>query len=350
MRVLTLPLSPDQHRNMCLSEFLPLWFEGKTPGDNPIARGLKYGIKPQYSIDKNQVADLVRKGLIYLNSTKVPHLPFQIRGKSKIILALPEEFLKQKSYVMTKNDIVFEDEFMIVINKPSGLPSQSTLNIFEDHALSSLMAYFIKKNTGIKSPYLNLMHRLDKDTSGLLMFSKKESANKFLTNLFEDRKIEKTYFAVSDAVVKNSDRKVQSDLLKSTNPSNSLDLNNLFVHQKFSVKGYIQKKPQPHMPFYFVLDPKDGLYSETNFEILKIENNKCYIACHPKTGRSHQIRVHLKHIGLPILGDNFYNPLSKHDRLMLHAWKLKLNHPKTNLELILTAAPPKSFEIISPEN
>ncbi len=334
MKVIQITTSPHQHKNQCLSVFLPMWFSGQSDGDNPIARGIKYGIPPEIKIEKEDITTLVRKGLIYLNQKKVPHLPFDIKGKSRIIVGIPDDFAFEKhkaankkegsfkkSAVLTKKDIVFEDDSMVVINKPSGLPSQSTLNIFENHALSALMSYYLESNKGIKAPYLNLMHRLDKDTSGLLLFSKKESANKYLTDLFEHRRMSKTYLAVT---------------LK--NPLYKKD-------QEFNVSGLIKKSPQPNMAFYFVMDEKEGQTSETDFKILKSNEKNFLIECHPKTGRSHQIRVHLKHAGLPILGDVFYNPLFKAPRLMLHAWKLEFKHPITEVLLQLEAPIPIEFKI-----
>ncbi len=334
MKVIQITTSPHQHKGKCLSEFLPSWFSGQSDGDNPIARGIKYGIKPQVEITKDDVIHLVRKGFVYLNQKKVPHFPYDIKGKSKIIIGLPDDFLndkkskssknsdaKIKSASLTKKDIVFEDDSMVVIIKPSGLPSQSTLNIFEDHALSALMSYYLENNKGIKAPYLNLMHRLDKDTSGLLLFSKKESANKYLTDLFEHRRMSKTYLAVA---LKNP---IYKDL------------------QEFTISGLIKKSPQPNMPFYFTMDDKEGQTSETDFKILKSNEKSFLIECHPKTGRSHQIRVHLKHAGLPILGDIFYNPLFKAPRLMLHAWKLEFKHPISSKLLELEAPTPVEFSI-----
>lgn len=319
MKVIQISVSAHQHQNMCLSEFLPLWFAGKTPGDNPIARGLKFKVPIQFHFTKEDIANFVRKGTIYLNAQKVPHLPFQIRGKSKIWIGLPDEWTKKTSFKLKASDIAYEDQTLIAINKPSGLPSQSTLNIFEDHALSALMSYYMEKNKGVKTPYLNLMHRLDKDTSGLLLFSKKESANKKLTDLFEKRQIQKTYLAVSE---KNKELK---------------------LHEKFQVKGLINKKPQPNMPFYFAMDDKEGLHSETDFQVLEVRDKNYLLECRPKTGRSHQIRVHLKHAKLPILGDEFYNPTSKAKRLMLHAWKLSFKHPENQTEMTLQAPAPVEF-------
>lgn len=325
MRILQISANPGQHKNLCLSDFLSLWFSGQSEGNNPIARGLKYGVKSQVTISKDDIVNLVRKGYIYYNQKKVPHLPFKAQGTCKILIAIPDEILNRhqiksnEAHKLSQKDIVFEDQDMVVINKPSGLPSQGTLNVFDDNALSSLMSFYIQKNKGLKAPYLNLMHRLDKDTSGLLMFSKKIAANKNLTDLFESRKINKTYLA---GVLKTND---------------------FHMNQSFKVSGLIKKSPQPGMSFYFKMDEKEGLPSETNFKIIAEDSERFLIECSPKTGRSHQIRVHLKSVGLPILGDIFYNPQSKSKRLMLHAWKLEFKHPMNQKILNLEAPAPESF-------
>jgi 23S rRNA pseudouridine1911/1915/1917 synthase len=338
MRVLQISAQPYQHKNQCISAFLHLWFQGQSEGDNPIARGLKFSIQPKIKISLEDITNLVRKGLIYYNQKKVPHLPFKAQGKCKFIVALPEDlFVNQKSESqnnknikpssslnsknkLNQKHIVFEDQDMVIINKPSGLPSQSTLDIFEDHALSQLLSYYIEKDKGLKAPYLNLMHRLDKDTSGLLIFSKKISANKNLTALFESRKIKKTYLAV---------------VLRSENYK---------LNETFKVSGLIRKDPQPGMSFYFSMSPTEGQTSESDFKVLS-ENDKYFLLeCSPKTGRSHQLRVHLKSVGLPILGDVFYNPGSKYNRLMLHAWSLQFKHPINGQDMTVKAPESSEFK------
>ncbi len=339
MRVFQISVHPHQHNNKCIADFLYLWFLGSSPGDNPIARGLKYGIAPKVKLTKADFTDLVRKGFIYYNQKKVPHLPFEAKGKCKIIVLLPDSYFAKPVNIasdklsdkiseklsaklsdkITAKNIVFEDSDMVIINKPSGLPSQSTLDIFEDHALSQLMSYYLLKNQGLKAPYLNLMHRLDKDTSGLLMFSKKISANKNLTALFETRKIQKTYVAVA----------------QKTKPLN--------VGDTFKVSGFIKKDPQPGMSFYFSMDDHEGQTSETDFKIITSTPSHLGFECSPKTGRSHQIRVHLKSVGFPILGDVFYNPKSNFKRLMLHAWRLQFKHPTSGAPTVVTAPLPQEF-------
>lgn len=339
MRVIQISIQPHQHKNQCVSDFLALWFAGASEGDNPIARGIKYGIKPEVALSKTDIANLVRKGFIYYNGKKVPHLPFPAQGKCRLLVAIPEEFLKYKNeFSINEKNIVFEDEDMVIIDKPSGLPSQSTLNIFDDHALSSLMSFYIKKNKGLKAPYLNLMHRLDKDTSGLLIFSKKLGANKNLTALFESRKITKSYLAVTSSIVVKKLDSNSEPHLTSENKSYS-------EGQTFKITGLIKKTPQPGMSFYFTLDPNEGQASETDFKVVKKTDKQLLIECFPKTGRSHQIRVHLKSCGLPILGDVFYNPESKTKRLMLHAWKLEFKHPVNGKPISVAAPIPAEFQI-----
>jgi 23S rRNA pseudouridine1911/1915/1917 synthase len=352
MRVIQISVQPHQHKNQCVSDFLALWFAGASDGDNPIARGIKYGIQPKIKVTKEDLANLVRKGFIYYNQKKVPHLPFMAQGKCKIMVALPDEFFplseSKNQLSINEKNIVFEDEDMVIINKPSGLPSQSTLNIFEDHALSSLMSFYIKKNKGVKAPYLNLMHRLDKDTSGLLIFSKKLAANKNLTALFESRKITKSYLAVtSSRFVTGSNHDVSTKTKDNTGltTNSNTDTEGLNEGQTFKITGLIKKTPQPGMSFYFTLDPHEGQASETDFKVIKKTDKKLLIECFPKTGRSHQIRVHLKSYGLPILGDTFYNPESKANRLMLHAWKLEFKHPVNGKQISVAAPIPSEFQL-----
>lgn len=359
--MLQISAHPHQHQNQCISEFLELWFQGKSPGDNPIARGLKFNIQPKITLSKDDITVLVRRGLIYYNQKKVPHLPFKAQGKCKFLIALPE-FLFAKSQsghadlnsqlsqknktgsssensnpkALSEKNIVFEDSDLVIINKPSGLPSQSTLDIFEDHALSQLTSYYLEKNKGLKAPYLNLMHRLDKDTSGLLIFSKKIAANKNLTALFESRKIEKSYLAAAEKV--SSERALATDLEQPQAKTKYLE------GDTFKVSGLIKKDPLPGMSFHFSMDPKEGQSSETDFKIIRETSKHLILECFPKTGRSHQIRVHLKSVGLPILGDVFYNPTNKFARLMLHAWTLKFKHPVTGQSMSVEAPVPPEFK------
>ncbi len=370
MLVLQISAHPHQHKNQCISNFLELWFQGRSEGDNPIARGLKFGIKPKLQLNSEDISQLVRQGLIFYNQKKVPHLPFTAHGKCKFIVALPENLFKNKNQkleikkALGQNDIVYEDEYIVVVNKPSGLPSQSTLNMFEDHALSQLMSFYLKKNKGLKAPYLNLMHRLDKDTSGLLLFSKKLSANKNLTALFEKKKIKKTYLAIVNKEIDPHSIKVKPIITKcpdntsinfrfseladnaGTNLPASKDenFNILGDFLKFSVAGFIKKSPQAQHSFYFEMDSKEGLKSETDFRIMKDLKSNFLLECLPKTGRSHQLRVHLKAIGYPILGDVFYNPNSSAKRLMLHAWKLNFKHPAYQKELQIETEVPTEFK------
>lgn len=356
MKVFQITAQAHQHKNQCLSVFLYKWFNGDIEGLNPARQSLQKGKSLEIKITNEHIVDCVRRGLVYLNQKQVPHLPFPIFGKCKILIAFPDEILglKKSSFQFQKKDLLFEDDSLVAINKPSGLASQSTLQLFEDHALSCLYAYYLnltlkQKSKGgrppIKAPYLNLMHRLDKDTSGLLMFSKKVSANKALTSLFENRKIQKTYLAISEITI---DEK-ENNLGSKTEILDQITSDYFFkkANDSFEVKGLILKTPQENKAFYFSLNKKNGQSSETFFKILKSSQDKQHLLleCSPKTGRSHQIRVHLKTVGFPILGDPFYNKALKNQNLCLHAWKLNFKHPESSKRIEIQSPIPDSFPL-----
>ncbi len=279
---------------------------------------LKYFKSKNSSLSKDDLNAHVREHLVYFQNKPVPFLPFKIFKKGKAQL-----YLKQTGPMLKKNQIIYEDKWVLVINKPSGLPSQSSLKFLQDHAHSMVQCYLREKKFQT-SPVLFLMHRLDTDTSGLLLFSKKASANKSIQQQFETRCIKKTYLALS------------------TSSSEST------VFKQKVITSYIAKKGDNKHAFKFASVPKDtpgARRSETLVTLLSTSNNdlKHLFSVEPKTGRSHQIRVHLKDQGLAIDGDSFYDG-EKASQLHLHAWKLSFKHPINQEPLNLVAPLPEHLK------
>lgn len=334
MKVIEISASVKEHRSMCVSDFLVQWFAGQIPGLNLpyMARQKNFKTPKRFApttiIEKKHLIDSVRKGLVFVDHKRVPHLPFALKGKTKILVGFENQTLGFPSadFHIKKSDLLFEDEELVALNKSEGLPSQSTFHLFEDHAKSLLYAYYIKNLKGLKAPYLALCHRLDRDTSGVLLLAKKTSINKGMADLFNKKRIQKTYLAL----VKN-------------NPEALIKLQE---GQKFEVKGLIKKTPTAKHPFYFSMDPKEGQTSETQFKVLKLSTDQVLLECSPITGRSHQIRVHLKSLNLPIIGDPFYGLGEKEaPRLALHAHSLKFIHPNTKKALDIQSNVPELFKI-----
>ena len=215
----------------------------------------------------------------------------------------------------SKKHILFEDEYIIVLNKPIGVPTHSTLDPDRDHLVAGLKR-FMKERDG-KVSYIGLHHRLDKDTSGIVLLTKQQSVNKAVGDLFAKRKIEKTYVAATFA------KNIKKD--------------------SWTVESHLARKPDSQV---MQSVKSGGDHALTDFEVLERGEKYALVQAQPHTGRTHQIRVHLYEYGLPILGDPLYNKdgSDKFPRLFLHAHKLRFKHPHTNFMMEIESDIPEDFE------
>jgi len=210
------------------------------------------------------------------------------------------------NYFQVKEElsIIYEDEWLIVVNKPSGLlsvPGRYSHN--QDSVLSRLRNLF---PDGVN---LQAVHRLDMDTSGILVLARNPQTHSLLNQQFQQRQIHKVY----EAVLAGS----------------------IYIHKgviKLPLWGDPKNRPYQQVNWQY------GKSSITNFRVIATEGNYTRIEFIPITGRTHQLRVHAAHpqgLGMPILGDHFYGNLTSTDRLHLHARELYLQHPYTGKELHL---------------
>lgn len=226
-----------------------------------------------------------------------------------------------------KPDIVFENGFFIAINKPSGLLSVPDRKQSEP----SLKDMLLQKYGSIYT-----VHRLDKGTSGLIVFAKDEETHKTLSQLFEHREVEKYYLGLVNGTLSNPSGTIDAPIMM-----HPADNGTMIIHQK-------------------------GKPSVTDYEVLENFRQFSWVRFQIHTGRTHQIRVHMKHIGHSIACDELYGDgkpvllssikkkfkLSKHDeeerpilnRLGLHSWKLKFGFNGETFEL--EAEPPKDLRAL----
>ena len=230
------------------------------------------------------------------------------------------------SWNIAKNDVLFEDEWLIAINKPSGLPSQATLDPARDHAFAAVSRY-------LKGQYVGLHHRLDVGTSGVLVLSKDKAANPSLSSQFQEHRILKTYLALAVSRAPDPRVAVHADFLLKA----AIGEDKTSRIQKFCIGGKNRKNAETRIVCQTLLTLKDGYFAQ--FE------------CQPHTGRTHQIRVHLASLGFPIIGDALYGdrPLRSTiawlpDRLCLHAAAIELEHPMTGEKLRIEAPCPPGFK------
>ncbi len=202
-------------------------------------------------------------------------------------------------------EILYKDEDLIAINKPSGLLSQPGL-VSEASVVSLLVKLYPELGNVL------VIHRLDMDTSGVLLFALNAQAQKDLQRQFAQREVQKEYIAVLDGVVKQTHGHINLPLIAD-----------------------YENRP------YQVVDHNAGKPSHTIFTVLGIEDCKTRVKFYPQTGRTHQLRVHSAHpegIGVAICGDPLYG--TKGERLLLHASKLKFEHPSTQKTIRITCPPP----------
>ncbi len=211
---------------------------------------------------------------------------------------------------MSSFRILFEDDFFVAAEKPTGMSTQATVDKSRPHFFGELQKRY---------EYLALHHRLDRDTSGVMLFAKKKEANIPLADMFKKHAIQKTYLCLSG---------------KRAGP------------ETFTVKNYLAEFQKSNKEkARMVVVNSGGQVAETHFVILEQYMQGQLIQAQPQTGRMHQIRVHLSSRGLGIYGDDLYaspkEPVAK--RLMLHAWKLEFKHPFTHEATRIDCPMPSDF-------
>ncbi|MBR2467620.1 MAG: RluA family pseudouridine synthase [Clostridia bacterium] len=216
-------------------------------------------------------------------------------------------------------DIVYEDEYLAVINKPKGMVVHPANGNWEGTMVNALL-YNIKDLSGINGVIRpGIVHRLDKDTSGLLVVAKNDFAHVELSKQIAEKTCKRIYLALLHGNLKED-----SGVIK----------NNLGRDSRNRLR-------------YAVVD-SGGKYAETHYTVLARYREYCLVQFELKTGRTHQIRVHSKHMNHPIVGDDLYDGKSKFktDGQMLHAHKLSFVHPKTGELMEFEAKLPEYFEKI----
>lgn len=264
-------------------------------------------LKFKLSLSKKAARELIENGKCSLNNRIERFANATLMPHDSVCIETTED---PSIPLYTKNNILFEDPWILAYNKAPQISSEDT------QFLKAIQNDF---------PSAELVHRLDKGTTGVLLFAKTEEAKKTLEQLFRKREIEKTYLALVDGVVKKAKGEIESTL---------------GVHHKEEGKVIWGK-----------VEGKEGLYALTLWERVEIYPCASLLKCYPKTGRTHQIRIHLSSIGHPILGDFQYgkNFLCQEcpSRVMLHASTLHFTHPFTQQKMTITSSPPLDFQTLS---
>lgn len=220
--------------------------------------------------------------------------------------------------------IVYEDEDLLIVNKPANMPTHPSLHNY-DNSLANAAAYHFGMR-GI--PYtFRCINRLDKDTTGLTILAKHMVSASLLSSLIKERKITREYRAIVSGTLDNDYGTIDAPIGRC---SDSLITR--------------------------MVDYADGERAVTHYKKLATCNNRTYVSLHLETGRTHQIRVHMAHIGHPLIGDYLYNPDYRQkplpsctaymNRQALHAYRLAFLHPITKKNMEFTAPLPDDMQAL----
>ncbi len=248
---------------------------------------------------RTKIQELIKSENIKVNSMKTK-ASYKLEKGDEVYINIPDA--KQVDIIAQDIDIeiVYEDKYLLIVNKKAGMvvhPSKG----HEQNTLVNALLYKVGDLSGINGEIRpGIVHRLDKDTSGLIIIAKDDKTHNLLTEMFKNKEIKKIYYAI----VKGSMNK-QSGTLISNIGRDEKD------RKKMSVK-------------------KDGgKEAITNFDIVDKNEKYSLVRLNLKTGRTHQIRVHLSHFFFPIIGDSVYGRKDEFPRQMLHAYELSFIHPIT---------------------
>ncbi|VEU76464.1 RluA family pseudouridine synthase [Mycoplasmopsis columboralis] len=278
-------------------------------------------ISTHTEISRNDIKQLIEQRAVYVNGNNVIKPKYIVReGQDIKIVKLLDKEIKLEPQQMDI-DIIYEDEHLFVINKPSGLivhPAPGHL----DQTLVNGLLYHFKNNLSNENGLLRpgIVHRIDKDTSGLLIIAKNNEIHKLLSDNFKTHDISREYVAIVDGVLE--DKKLKLDLPIGRDVKN---------RQMMCVTNNNSKHAITHVEMlntFYV----DGL-------------PKTLVKCTLETGRTHQIRVHLAYIKNPVYGDPVYGKKVDDFNQRLHAYKLSFVHPITQEKIVLFAQPPKEFDV-----
>jgi 23S rRNA pseudouridine1911/1915/1917 synthase len=269
---------------------------------------------------------------------------------TKIGMEIEGEIPEKKPLVLTPQDIpleiLYEDDFLLAVNKPKGMVVHPSFGHKEGTLVNAILSYLGRAGSGpwfieakeappseeyaalprpsgslaenhIFMARPGIVHRLDKGTTGVILVAKDPKTQELLSGLFKERAVEKTYRTITEGLPERDDGVVEGMIGR--HPTN---------RKKMAVLA------------------RGGRNAVTRFKVIQRLQGYAYIEVYPRTGRTHQIRVHLAHIGYPVVGDETYGKRAKHlcDRPLLHAYRIVFVHPISGSQIVIEAPVPDDME------
>ena len=265
---------------------------------------------------RTRIQQLIKEHNITVNG-KATKSSYKIEKDDEIVIEVPEAETTEIKPENIKIDIVYEDSYIAVINKQAGLVVHPAHGHYSGTLVNAIL-YHIKDLSGINGEIRpGIVHRLDKDTSGLIVIAKNDKVHAALTEMFQEKKIKKTYLAILKGKLNKSEGKVVTQIGR-----DKIDRKKMTV----------------------IDDASKGKTAITNYRVISQNSLFTLVKVNIETGRTHQIRVHMRHLGYPILGDSVYGRKDNEKRQMLHAYRLEFLHPVTGNPMKFTGEIPEDFK------
>jgi len=270
--------------------------------------------KKMLGFSRTIIQKSICKGKVRLKQETITKPHYKIKKDEEFTISIEEKPLTSLKAEEIPLEVVYEDQDLAVINKPSGLVVHPGAGNLEHTLVNAILCRF-KDLSSVNPQRPGIVHRLDKDTSGLLVIAKNNHAHFELARQFSEHSIKRKYIALVKGRME-----LDEDVIELPIARHPLKRKNMSV--AFTEKSKYAKT------FYRTLKRTD------DFSLLELE---------PFTGRTHQLRVHLSFIGHPILGDNKYGKHNEFSRLALHAKSLGFIHPRTGKLIEFTSQTPEEF-------
>ncbi|WP_029512857.1 RluA family pseudouridine synthase [Mycoplasmopsis iners] len=278
-------------------------------------------ISDNSNISRNDAKQLILEGAVSVNDDILVRKPnFTVDEGMKITIT---KLIDKEINVLPKEmdlDIVYEDDDLVILNKPSNLVVHPAPGHYDDTLVNGLLHHFknnLSNENGLLRP--GIVHRIDKDTSGLLLIAKNNEIHNQLAEMLKKHEIKRSYVAIVEGLLKHKNMKINLPLARHKSDRKMIDVN------------------------------KDGKEAITNVKLIKTFylDKKPYslIQCDLETGRTHQIRVHMAYLKHPVYGDATYGTKIDDFGQRLHAYKLNFVHPRSGKEIEVYAPIPKEFDI-----